>query len=209
MNRFFLNAAFVALATAAPAALQAQAIAPAVVAVVDVQRILTQCTACAAANTQLQAQEQQIQARAAQLSTPLQTEATALQAAVTAARGNPDAALQARITTFQTSQDAARREIQGRQETLQRNRNYVLQQIGQRLNPIVSQISQQRGATIAIDAGSTIWNSPSVDVTDAVLATLNTQLPAVSTTAPPPAAATPPATTPPGTTPARPRPPGR
>lgn len=216
MNKYLIGSAFAALAIASP--VSAQQIAPAVIAVVDVQRILAQCTACVAANGQLRAQEQQIQARAAQLSTPLQTEAQTLQTAVNAAGGNPDATLQARIHTFETQQQAAREEIQGRQETLQRNRNFVLQQIGQRLNPIINQVAQQRGATIAMDAGSTIWNAPTVDVTDAVLALLNTQLPSVSTTAPPPTPApaaapgtrpaTAPATTPP-TTPPRTRPQGR
>lgn len=216
MNKLLLGSAFAALAISAPAA--AQQLPPAVVAVVDVQRILSQCTACVAANAALRTQEQQIQARAAQLSTPLQAEAQTLQTAVNAAGGNPDAALQARIHTFETQQTAAREEIQGRQETLQRNRSFVLQQIGQRLNPIVTQVAQQRGASMAVDAGSTIWNAPAVDVTDAVLGLLNTQLPSVGTVAPPPAPApaaapgarpaTTPATTPP-TTPPRPRPPGR
>jgi Skp family chaperone for outer membrane proteins len=216
MNKFLIGSAFAALAIAAP--VSAQQLPPAVIAVVDVQRILAQCTACVAANAALRTQEQQIQARATQLSTPLQAEAQTLQTAVNAAGGNPDAALQARIHTFETQRQAAREEIQGRQETLQRNRNFVLQQIGARLNPIVNQVAQQRGATIAVDAGSTIWNAPTLEVTDGVLALLNTQLPSVSTVAPPPTPApasapgtrpaTAPATTPPATPP-RPRPQGR
>lgn len=189
MNKIFLGSALAAIAIATPIAVSAQQIAPAVVAVVDTQRILTQCTACTSANTQLQAQGQQLQARATQLGQPLEAEATAIQAAVNAAGGTPDAALRARITAFQTGQQNAQREVQGRQETLQRNRAFVLQQIEQRLNPIIVQIMQQRGATIALDRGATLAIAPQVEITDAVLALLNTQLPSVGVTAPPAAAA--------------------
>jgi outer membrane protein len=209
MNKLLLSSALAALALATPMAASAQAIAPAVVAVVDVRRILEQCTACVAANAQLQSQAQQLQARGQQLATPLEAEGRALQTAVNAIpQGQqPDAALSARITAFQTAQTNAQTEIQGRQDTLQRNRQFVLQQIEPRLNAVVVQVMQQRGATIAIDRAATMAINPAVEVTDAVLALLNTQLPSVSTTAPPPPAA--PAGQQPTPQPNRPRPQGR
>ena len=81
MNKLAFGAA-VALSLAMSATASAQQLAPAVVAVVDSQRILQQCTACVAANQQLQTQRQQYEQRAQALATPLQTEEQALQTAL-------------------------------------------------------------------------------------------------------------------------------
>ncbi|MDQ8754830.1 OmpH family outer membrane protein [Sphingosinicella sp. LHD-64] len=186
MNKLLFGTASAALALAIPAAAQAQAIAPAVVAVVDTQRILSQCTACVAANQQLQTQRQQLEQRAQQLGQPLQTEQTAIQTAINAIPqgGQPDAALQTRIRTFQTSQENAQRELQTRQEQLRRNGAFVLQQLEGPLNTSITQIMQQRGATIAMDRAATLAINPSVEITDAVLAALNTAVTSVNVNAP-------------------------
>lgn len=186
MTKFAFGTALAAFALAIPAAAPAQQLPTAIIAVVDTQRIYEQCTACVAANQQLQAQQQQIQQRAQQLGQPLETEAQSLEQAVQAVQGPPDAALQQRIQTFQAQQESAERELRGRQQTLQRNIEHVRQQIDQRLQPIVVQVMQQRGANIAVARGVTIAINPSVEITDAVLAMLNQQLPSVSVNAPPP-----------------------
>jgi len=171
-----------------PAAAHAQALAPAVVAVVDTDRILGTCTVCVAAQTQLQAQVQQLQARAAQLGQPLQTEEAALQTAVRALpQGTqPDAALAARIRTFQTSQQNAQTELTTRQEQIRRNAGFVQQQVGQRIEPAITAVMQQRGATIAISRGATLAINPSVEITDAVLAIVNQNTAPLNVNAPPP-----------------------
>jgi Skp family chaperone for outer membrane proteins len=209
MKKLILGATFAALAM--PAAAQAQALPPAVVIVVDSERIARECTVCTAAFTQLQGQFQAIQARATALSTPLNTERTALQAAVTALNGAaPDAALQARIATFERNQQTAQQEIESRQNTLQRNRQFVLQQIGERVRPAVNSVMTQRGASLAVDAGQIINASPALDVTPAVLAIVNQNTAALNVNAPPPQQQAPaPAATTPATTPPRPRPTGR
>ncbi len=187
MSKFIQAIAAAALAAAAiPAAAPAQQLPGAVVAVVDTNRIFSECTACVAANTQLQAQGQQLQTRAETLRGPLQTEAQAIQQAVQAAQGTPDVALQQRIQAFQTRQQAAQSEIAQGQQTVERNVAYVRQQIGQRLQPIIEQAMQQRGATIVLDHGSALAVNPAIDITDGALATLNQQLPSVNVTAPAP-----------------------
>lgn len=183
MNKFALGAAIAALSVALPSAATAQKVAPAVVVIVDVQKIFAECTACKSAQTQLQAQAAAIQTRAQQLGAPLQTEAQSIQ---TAARGKTtiDAALQARAQALQTKQNSANQEIEGRQQAFQRNRAFVAQQINDRLNPIITQVMQQRGATLAVDTAATLAVSPSLDVTSAVLAALNSALPSVNVNAP-------------------------
>lgn len=176
-----LAAGVVSHASAAPPA----AGAPATIVVVDSDRVLTDCTACKAANAQLQQQNQQLQARADQLAAPLRTEQTAIQTAVTALGGKqPDAALQQRITAFNARQDQARTTLQPLQDGLQRNASYVRQQIVQKLVPIVTSVMNAHRALAALDQRVTIAAAPTTDVTNEVLAQLNAQLPSVSVTAP-------------------------
>jgi outer membrane protein len=218
MNKYLLGSALAGLALAIPMAASAQAIPGAIIAVVDRDRIATSCTQCAAAAQQMQAQIQQFQAREAQLSAPLQTESQAIQTAINALPqgGQPDPALRTRITTFQNNQQAAERELSQRQETIRRNQQYLVQQIVQRIDPLVGQVTRERGANLAVDVASTLAHNPALDVTDAVLALMNQNAAPFSVTAPPPAqpsgapaTAPRPGTTPPATTPARPRPQGR
>ena len=186
MNRFILGTALAGLALAAPAA--AQNLPPTVIAVVDTGRIIAQCAVCVVANQQLQAQVQQLQQRAQQLGQPLQAEEQALQAAVNAIpQGQqPDAALQARIQAYQTSQANAQREIGGRQEQIQRNAAFVREQIGQRIQPAVVTVMRQRGANVAVDRAATFAHNPATEVTDAVLAIVNQNTAALNVNAPPP-----------------------
>jgi outer membrane protein len=197
MTRFSLAATAAALALV-PAAASAQNLTPAVIAVVDTDRIAATCTACAAANTQLQAQVTQLQQRAQALGAPLQAEEQAIRAAIQALpQGQqPDATLQNRIRAFQTSQQNAQNELNQGQERIQRNVAFVRQQIGQRIQPAIVTVMQQRGATIAVDRGSTLAINPSVDVTDAVLAIVNQNTAALNVTAPPPQQQQPAAQTP-------------
>ena len=184
MNKFAIGAALAALSIAAlPTAASAQRLGPAVIAVVDTQRIFTECTACRAAQTQLQQQVQQAQQRAQQLNAPLQTEETAIQTALRALNGKqPDAALQTRIRNLQTQGNTAQTELANRQRTLQSTQAHVNQQIGNRLGPIVNTVMNNRGATLVVDKNTTLANAPALDVTNEVLAALNQQLPSVSVT---------------------------
>ena len=189
MTKLILGTAAAMLALLPAAALQAQALPPAVVAVVDTDRIAGSCTVCVAANTQLQAQVTQLQQRAQQIGQPLQTEGQALQAAVNALpQGQqPDAALAARIRTFETQQNNARTEINTREQQIQRNVAFVRQQVAERIQPAIVTVMQQRGATIAIDRGATLAINPTVDITDAVLAVVNQNTAALNVNAPAPA----------------------
>ena len=187
MNKYTFGAALGALTLAIPAAAPAQRAPAAAIVVVDMERVYQECTACKAANAQLQTQLQQIQQRAQQLAQPIQTEGTAIQTAIRALNGKqPDAALQARITALQTKQNQGNQEIQGREQTLRSTQANVAQQINTRLNPIINQVMTARGANLALDATSTLARAQALDVTNDVLAQLNQQLPSV-TVAPLPA----------------------
>jgi len=184
MNKLALGAALAALtATALPVAAQAQRIGPAVVAVVDTDRISRECTACRAATTQLQTQENALRTRAQALQTQLRTTGQPIQTAVQALNGRqPDAALQQRITAFQTQERTAQQELATSQRNLQSTQAHVNQQIGARLGPIITNVAQARGANVAVDRNATLFAAPALDITNEVLTQLNQQLPSVSVT---------------------------
>lgn len=185
-TKTLIAALVVAGASLGAGAAAAQALTDAKVAVVDVDRIMSQCTACVAANTQLQSQRTALQQFAQQQGAPLQSEQSSLEAALKTAAGKPDAALQQRVQAFQTKAQGAQRAVAEREQTFQRNVQFVQQQVAQRMVPVVQQVAQQRGATMAIAKESLLFSATTVDITDAVLTTLNQQLPSVSVTAPPP-----------------------
>jgi Skp family chaperone for outer membrane proteins len=188
MTKFKL--ALLAAAALAPASAFAQNVPGAVIAVVDTQRILGSCTACVAANGQIQTLVQQAQTRAQALSAPLQTEEQALQTEATRVRALPEGAaknaaggqLQQRFNAFQAKQAAGQQELDRLRTNIESVRQNVLRQISEKLNPIVTQVMTQRGANIALDQQATLAAAKSVDVTDAALAALNAQLPSVSVT---------------------------
>ena len=173
MNKLIFGAAAIALAT--PFAASAQQIPPAIVAVVDRDEVARTCTPCAAATQQLQAQLTQYQQREQQLTNQLQTEGQAIETALRALpQGQqPDAAMQQRIQTFRTQQQAAANELGPRQEQIRRNQGFIVQQILQRMDPLISQVMRQRGANLAVDIGATLAHASSLNITAAVVQLMN------------------------------------
>jgi Skp family chaperone for outer membrane proteins len=184
MKNLIISAS-VAAAAIVPGAAHAQAIPGAVVAVVDVDKVRSTCNACKTAIAALQSQATAQDTREKSLVAPLQTEQQSIQTAINALGGKePDAALKQRAQAFQTKyQQAQEQAARGRQQ-LQLNQQYIIKQIDDKLNPIFQQVMQRRGANILVEQGATLATSTSVDVTNDVLAALNTALPTISTTAP-------------------------
>ncbi|WP_155265373.1 OmpH family outer membrane protein [Sphingomonas segetis] len=184
MKTLLISAAFAA-AFLVPSAASAQAVPAAVVAVVDLDRVTSDCTACKTAAAALRGQVQSYQAREKSLTTPLQTEQQSIQAAVDALKGKePDAALQARVKAWETKRQQAAQELSGQQQQIQRNQQYIQKQISDKLGPIYQQVMTRRGANVLMEVGATLATAQNVDVTNDVLAALNAALPTLGTTAP-------------------------
>ncbi|WP_028970644.1 OmpH family outer membrane protein [Sphingomonas sp. URHD0057] len=184
MKKLLVSAA-VAAAILTPSVALAQAVPAAVIAVVDLDRITTECTACKTASAALRAQVTSLQNREKSLATPLQTEQKSIQAAIDALQGKePDAALQARVKAFQARQQQGAQEVQAQQVQIQRNQQFIQKQISDKLGPIYQSVMQRRGANVMLETGATLATTTSVDVTSDVLAALNTAMPSVSVTAP-------------------------
>jgi len=185
MNKILVTAAFAA-AMLAPSAAIAQAVPPAVIAIVDLDKVTTECNACKSARAALQSQATAIQNREKALAGPLQTEGQAIQKAIDALpQGKePDAALQARITAFNTKRQQGAQELKRQQDQFERNTNYITQQIRAKLGPVYQQVMQRRGANIMVELDTTLASGAALDVTNDVLAGLNAALPSVATVAP-------------------------
>ena len=185
MKTLFVCAALAA-SVLAPAAASAQSVPPAVVAVVDLNRVTSECTACKTASATLRSQVTAYQAREKALAGPIETEQKSLQSAIDALGGSkaPDAALQARVKAFQAKQQSAAQELQRQQQQLERNQAYIRQQIATKLGPVYQQVMQRRGANLLMEPSATLSTSTSVDVTSDVLTALNAAMPTLQAVAP-------------------------
>jgi outer membrane protein len=206
MNKLLLGAAAAALSLT-PVAASAQRATGALILIVDTDTIFRTCTACVAAQGQLQGMITALQQQQQALSAPIQAEATALQTAAQAAQAMPagaartaaEASLRTRAAALETRQNQANQTLQRQEQNIRSSQANVSQQLSARLDPIVRQVMTARGANIVLPKAATLAASDALEVTTEVLAALNQQLPAV-TVAPLPAAAgtTPPATRPQG-----------
>ena len=184
MKTLLLSAAVLAAAIM-PSAASAQAVPAAVIAVVDLERVTANCNACKTANAALTSQVNALKTRQQSLAAPLKTEGQALEAAGKALNGKePDAALQARANAYQTKVQQAQQEMARQEEQVRRNQAYIQKQIADKLGPVYQQVMTRRGANVLLEAGTTLASSNSVDVTNDVLAGLNSALPSIATTAP-------------------------
>jgi Skp family chaperone for outer membrane proteins len=195
MNKLAFGAALAALSLALPGVAQAQRAPAANIVVVDTDRVYRECTACRAAQTQLQGMVTSARTRATQLGQPLQTEAQSIEQAgaalrnqTGAARATAETALNTRVQQFQQRQTTAQQEIARLEANIQSTQQNVLRQINARLNPVITQVMNARGANIALDVNATLARAGALDVTADVLTALNAALPSVSVTPLPQAA---------------------
>jgi Skp family chaperone for outer membrane proteins len=189
MKKIVFGAALAALSLGTAGSAIAQKVPGAVIVVVDTDRIYRECTACKAAQTQLQGLITSARTRAQQLGQPLQTEAqsieqqgAALRNQTGAARAAAETALNSRLQQFQTKQNTAQQEVARLEQNIQSTQANVLRQINERLNPVISTVMNARNANIALDVNATLARSNTLDVTNDVLTQLNAALPSVSVT---------------------------
>jgi Skp family chaperone for outer membrane proteins len=198
MNKYAVGAALAALSLAVPGAVSAQRAANAQIIVVDSGRIFRECTACVAAQTQIQGMVTSARSRAQQLGQPIQTEAQSIEQAAAALRNQTGAArtaaetqLQNRVQALRTRETTAQQELSRLEQNIQSTQANVVQQINARLRPIVTQVMNARNANLVLDTDATLEHSPALEVTNEVLAALNQQLPSVTVAPQAPAPAQP------------------
>jgi len=179
-------AASLVIAGAVPAAAIAQtaALPPASIIVVDMERVVNQSAAGKQAMAEIQGKVTAAQTRANALQGQLKTEADAIQAGQ-ANKSLAGPALESRIKAFGDKQQSAQREMGRLEGEIQRARQHVFKQISDGVNPIITAIMKERGATIAMPKAATLQHVAGLEVTSDVITRLDKALPKVSTTPPP------------------------
>lgn len=188
MTNMLVRAATALVLASAPmivAPASAQPLSPAIIIVVDMDQVVNESAAGKQAGTEIQGKITGLQTRATTLQTQLKTDGDSIQQGQ-ANKTLAGPALEQRIRGFQEKQQAAQQELGRAEQDIQRSRQFVIQQITQGANPIITTIMRERNASIALQKDATLQHSASIDVTNDVIARLNTQLPRVSTTPPPP-----------------------
>jgi Skp family chaperone for outer membrane proteins len=183
------SAAFsLAASTVFVAPASAQAVGAASIVLIDMEEVINTSNAGKGATTQIQAQAAAMQSRLQALQTGFNGEEEALRKA---AEGKTltQPQLEAKAKDLQTREQAANTEMGGRQRQLQANQNYVVKQISDAAQPIVTAIMKEKGANIALARGVTLQAADSLDITPLVVTRLNAALPSVQVNAPAGAAA--------------------
>ncbi len=183
MQTLFKTAAAALLLATAAAPATAQQLSPPVIVIVDMDRVVNESAAGKQAGTEIQTRITGLQGRATTLQSQLKTDADAIQAGQ-ANKSLAGPALEQRAQAFGQKQQQAQQELQRLEQDIQRSRQFVIKQITDGANPIITQVMRERGASIALAEGATLQHSSSIDVTSDIITRLNTSLPRVSTTAP-------------------------
>jgi Skp family chaperone for outer membrane proteins len=176
-------------APAATTAAPALPLAPARIALVGRDALITNSTAGKAAFADMDA-------RINALQTDAQSQGKALKAEEDALIKQRDvidaAAFDQRVKAFQDKGQRLQTDFGKRENDLRTLRQYVIQQIDAAAFPIIKEEMEARSANIAMDLASTMLAAPSIDITSAVMAKLNARFPRANMTLPPrPAAAAP------------------
>ena len=174
-----------ALAGASTSAL-AQQLPAAIIVTVDRQEMIATSAAAKAAQGELKPKADALGARLNQLRTSLAAEEKTLRDTQPQQGAAPAAvqAWQAKVRDFDTRRGQADQELQRRQAEIQQSEQWVVKQINDGAQPIISQIMRERGANIAVDEQVTIQHAAAIDITTDVVARLDKALPKVSTTPP-------------------------
>ena len=185
MKTLLMSLALATTVIAVPAA--AQTLPPAVIIVVDLDSVFQTSAAGKQALTELKTRADAIQGRLQQLRTSFGTEEQALVSTRPTAAGPAATAWETKARDFQTRKTQAEQELAKRDADLQASRQFVVKQLNDGAQPIISTIMKERGASIALAEGATLQHTASIDVTADVIARLDKSVPRVVTTAAAPA----------------------
>lgn len=194
MKKILIALALANASTLVATPVLAQQLPAAVIVTVDRQEMIANSAAAKAAQTELKPKADALSARLNQLRTSLSAEEKTLRDTQPQQGAAPATvqAWQAKVRDFDTRRGQADQELQRRQQEIQQAEQWVVKQINDGAQPIISQIMRERGANIAVDEQVTIQHAAAIDITTDVVARLDKALPRVSITPPAaPAAAAP------------------
>ena len=149
---------------------------PAVIAVIDVQKIMNESSAAKSVKEQLAARRQSYQKEVTADEQALREEEKKLMGE---RKTLSEEEFAKKRQAFETKVGEAQRKIQKKTQELDAAFNQALGTIKKSLGQIVAQKAADRGATLVLDRGQTVVVESSFDITTSVLEELNKQLPQV------------------------------
>lgn len=171
-----------AATTPASAPVQVGTVAPSIVAIVDVQRLLQASGAAKSVQQQLDSQRSKFQTEVAGEETELRAAEQTLSKLRETAKpedyAQQEQQLQQRFLTVE-------RHVQSRRKALDQAYTDAMSDVRKGLIEIVSQIAKERGVNLVIVKQQVIWNDHIIDITDEVLTRLDKALPSVQVTVTP------------------------
>lgn len=183
----FLKAAMLATL---PVAALAAGIVPAAaqsrlgIAVADMDEAVNKSVAATNARNQMQttykANIDNFNTRKTALDADLKQKAEAFQTAAKAANGKPSPALQTQYESLQQNQQAAQAELQRIGQPIALANAYVEEQISAKIGDALKAAMTKNKVDLVLQPGAAVSYQPSVDITAAVTAELNTLVPSVN-----------------------------
>ncbi|MGQ9371401.1 OmpH family outer membrane protein [Azospirillum sp. A39] len=167
-------------APAKPAEAEAP-LSPPVIGVLDVQKVLQESTAAKGIQKAIDAQRDTYQKEISSLEEKLRTAEAELRKQQTVLA--PDA-FAAKRRDFEKQVADVQRTVQARKRTLDTALNEAMGQVQKNVSDIMMNEASQRGINIVLPRHSVLIFEPKLDLTEAVLTTLNEKLPKVAVSIP-------------------------
>ncbi len=178
----FYKAAFIA--TIAVFSLTSQAFAQSKTLVVDYNKVVNDSRAGKSIARQLKSIAKTMQSEVDVQVKNLESEGKSVQASTKGLKtmadlkSRPD--LQQKIKKFEMNKQKTAIEMQYKDAEMKKTQAVALKKVFDKMNTIVASIARERGADLVLDASTSYYASPSVDITATVLSRLDSQMPSVS-----------------------------
>lgn len=155
---------------------------PAVIAVVNTQRILAQAKAAVAIRTQIEQMRAQTQAQITRNEEGLRAEEQELarQRSVLAPQ-----AFQDRERAFRARVGQMQEQVQTLQRDLENTYNNAMVEVRQAMGPIFVEATRARGVNLILDNNQVVFGERSLEITDEIIQRLDAALPSVRLQTPP------------------------
>ena len=165
-----------AAATPPSVAAATQTLPPAVVGIIDYQKLLHDAKAAQSIRTQVESRRKQYQDEISKQEQRLRDQDTALAKQRTVLAAD---AFAAKRRDFEKDVAEVQRVVQERRRQLDEVTAIALAQVREAIIQIVSQLAEQKGFNLVVPSSTVLVFSPRIDITDAVQTALDAELPDV------------------------------
>jgi len=145
--------------------------------VINIQRLMQDAKAAQSVRNQLQAKQKAFQSELDAKQKQLVSEDQQLAAQRSKLSKE---AFEKKVKEFQAKAAKAQQDIQARKAALDKGFAEALSKIQEKVGAISANVAKEKGMNMIIAASQVVWGDPALDVTDAVLKKLDSELPSVT-----------------------------